>query len=396
MKVLVANLGSTSFKYRLFDMTDERQLARGGVERIGAERSRSFVEINQQRREVELPVPDHAAAVRQCLAQLTDPVDGCLADAAEVAAIGFKAVHGGTVGGVARVDSKVLAAMEEMNDVAPAHNPPYVAAMRLLHDELPQIPLVAAFETGFHQTIPDRNRYYAVPLEWVERYALCRWGFHGASHRYIAERTAQLLGRSDLRIISCHLGGSSSLCAIRSGQSVANSLGMSPQTGLPHNNRVGDFDPFALPLILRRTGQSLDAVLHTLATQGGLAGLSGTSGDLRDVEQAAASGSQPAALALEVFVGAARQYLGAYLVELGGADAIVFTGGIGENSAAIRTGICRDLGELGIVLDPALNAGALGEASIGAASSRAEIWTIPTNEELIVARQTRDALTAAV
>ncbi len=291
MKILVANLGSTSFKYRLFDMDDERQLARGGVERIGSPESRCAVEIAGVKREETRRVPDHAEAVRQCLAQLTDPQSGCLKEAAEVSAIGFKAVHGGTVTGVQRVTPAVLDAMEAMNQVAPAHNPPYITAMRLLAEKLPEIPLVAAFETDFHRTIPDRNRYYAIPREWSDL-GVMRWGFHGASHRYIATRTAQLLGRRDLRIISCHLGGSSSLCAIRNGQSVANSLGMSPQSGLPHNNRAGDFDPFALPVIMRRTQKSLDEVLDGLASQGGLLGLSGgLSGDVRDLEAAAQQGN---------------------------------------------------------------------------------------------------------
>jgi len=394
MKILVANLGSTSFKYRLYDMTDERQLARGGTERIGSAESRSHVDIGGTRREIVSHVPDHAVAVRRCLDQLTDRDGGCLTDAAEVAAIGFKAVHGGRFSGVQRVTPEVLAAMDEMSAVAPAHNPPYIAAMRLLREKLPEIPLVAAFETGFHQTIPDRNRYYAIPREWAETYQVRRWGFHGASHRYIAERTAQLLGRADLRIISCHLGGSSSLCAIRHGKSVATSMGMSPQTGIPHNNRVGDFDPFALALLVERTGRPLADVLDTLATRSGLAGLSDTSGDLRDLETAIAAGSAPARLAMDVFTGAVRQYLGAYLVELGGADAIVFTGGIGENSVAVRAAVCQGLTDLGIELDPRANASAKGEISIGAAGSRTQIWVLPTNEEIVVARQARDLLNA--
>lgn len=392
MKVLVANLGSTSFKYRLFDMADERQLARGGTERIGAAESRSFVEIAGTRREQSLPVADHAQAVRTCLDQLTDPAHGCLQDAAEVSAIGFKAVHAGSQVGVFRVTEPLLSAMERMNAVAPAHNPPYVHAMRLLQERLPEIPLVAAFETDFHRTIPDRHRYYAVPHEWAERFAVLRWGFHGASHRYIATRTAELLGRCDLRIISCHLGGSSSLCAIRNGQSVANSLGMSPQSGLPHNNRVGDFDPFALPLLLQESARSLDELLADLASRSGLLGLSGLSGDVRDLEQAAEQGHSRARLALDVFTTAIRNYLGAYLVELGGADVIVFTGGIGENSAFIRTAVCQRLEPLGIQLDPQRNAQARGECRVSHDASPTALWVMPTNEELIVARQVRDLL----
>jgi acetate kinase len=276
--------------------------------------------------------------------------------------------------------------MEEMADVAPAHNPPYVRAMRLLAERLPDIPLVAAFETGFHESIPARNRYYAAPYEWGEKYHVLRWGFHGASHRYIAVRTAELLGRGDLRLISCHLGGSNSLSAIRGGKSLANSLGMSPQSGLAHNNRAGDFDPFAIPVIMRRTGKSLDDVLGDLAERSGLLGLSGISGDVRDLEEAASRGIARARLALDVFVAGIRHYLGAMLVELGGADAIVFTGGIGENSALVRSEVLRDLAELGILLDPAANAGARGEIKISSAASRTQVWIVPTNEELIVAR----------
>ncbi len=386
MKILVANLGSTSFKYRLYDMVGNVQLARGGIERIGSPESRCVVEINGQKQEKTLCVPDHAEAVRQCLAQLTDPQTGCLKDAAEVSAIGFKAVHAGSISGVQRVTPQVLAAMEDMNEVAPAHNPPYIRAMRLLAEKLPQIPLVAAFETDFHQTIPAGNRYYAIPYEWAEEGLVRRYGFHGASHRYIAQRTAELLGPG-LRIISCHLGGSSSLCAIRDGKSQATSMGFSPQSGLPQNNRVGDLDVFALPVIMKRTGKSLDEVLQILNNQSGLLGLSGAGGDLRDISEAAEKGNPRAKLALDVYSSNVRHYLGAYLVELGGADVIVFTGGIGENRPAFREAVCRNLEELGIVLDSAANAAAQGEAKISAADSRVQIWVIPTNEELIVARQ---------
>ncbi|HVX59294.1 MAG TPA: acetate/propionate family kinase [Pirellulales bacterium] len=392
MKILVANLGSTSFKYRLYDMADERQLARGGTERIGSAESRSFVEIGEARQEMVSAVPDHAVAVRRCLDQLADPEHGCLKSAEEVAAIGFKAVHGGVFSGVQRVTPHVLAAMESMNAVAPAHNPPYIKAMRLLSEKLPEIPLVAAFETGFHQTIPDRLRYYAVPYEWAAKHQVRRWGFHGASHRYIAKRTAELLGREDLRIISCHLGGSSSLCAIKYGHSLASSMGMSPQSGVPQNNRTGDFDCFALPVLIEQTGKSLDELLQELNSKSGLLGLSGVSGDMRDLEEAAAQGNDRARLALDVFVTSVRHYLGAYLVELAGADVIVFTGGIGENCGNVRAAVCKSLESFGIELDQAANDAAKGECSIGAASSRTQIWVVPTNEEIVVARQAKKLL----
>ncbi|MCE9555845.1 MAG: acetate/propionate family kinase [Planctomycetes bacterium] len=412
MKILVANLGSTSFKYRLFDMADERQLARGGIERIGASESPCFVETDglespshvgrasqpvTKRHELQAKVPDHAEAVRRCLAQLTDPEYGCLKDPSEVAAIGFKAVHGGRVSGVQRVTDDVLNAMEEMNLVAPAHNPPYIAAMRQLRERLPEIPLVAAFETGFHQTIPEHNRYYAIPWSWVEEHQVRRWGFHGASHAYIARRAAELWqheGRNPagLRVVSCHLGGSSSLTAIRDGQSVATSMGMSPQTGLLQNNRVGDFDPFALTHVMERTGLELDEVLKQLSSQGGLLGLSGKSGDVRDLEEAATAGDVRSKMALEVFVANIRQYLGWMLVELGGADMLVFTGGIGENAVDIRAGVCANLGELGIELDYERNRATRTEGDISSAASKTRVWVIPTNEEIVVARHVQKLL----
>ncbi|MFO0876472.1 MAG: acetate/propionate family kinase [Gemmataceae bacterium] len=392
MKILVANLGSTSFKYRLFDMAaGEKVLARGGVERIGSPESKAFVEAGGSREELTVQAKDHAAAVRLCLAQLADPKRACLRDPSELAAIGFKAVHAKGISGVQRVDERVLAAMDAYADVAPAHNPPYVAAMRLLNKELPHIPLVAAFETGFHQTIAPAEKLYAVPYEWAQEHGVQRWGFHGASHRYIAGRTAQLLNNPQARIISCHLGGSSSLCAIRDGQSQGCSLGMSPQSGLPHNNRVGDFDVFALPALLRGTGKTLDQLLDDLASKSGLLGISGFN-DLRDIEAGAAKGEPRAKLALDVFVSSVRHYLGAYLVLLGGADAIVFTGGIGENSVRMRESVCAHLEWFGITLDPAKNAAAKGEASFHASDSRVQLWIMPTNEELVVARQSQALL----
>ncbi len=392
MKILVANLGSTSFKYRLLDMDDERQLARGAIDRIGEQQSSLTIEIGDNSQEHTAHVPDHAEAVRQCFSQLTDPESGCIKDASEVSAIGFKAVHGGRLSGVERVTPQVLEAMEEVSDLAPAHNPPYIKAMRSLGEQFPEIPMVAAFETGFHQTIPDRNRYYAVPQEWADDHMVKRWGFHGASHRYIATRTAELLGRDDLRIISCHLGGSSSLCAIRGGRSMATSMGASAQTGLPQNNRAGDVDAFALAKVMKETGKSLSEALDILSAKSGLLGLSGVGADLRDIEAAAADGNDRARMAIEVYAGYVRQYLGAYLVELGGADAIVFTGGIGENRTEFRARVCENLEDLGIVLDPKLNETVREEARISAEQSRVQIWIVPTNEELIVARQAKQLL----
>jgi acetate kinase len=406
MKVLIANLGSTSFKYRLFDLPattdgtgEERELARGGVERIGAAESRVYATIGGDVAEPTVietvqPVPDHAIALQAAIEQLTAD-GGPLDSVADVAAIGFKAVHGGRVSGVVHVDDNVLAAMEEMAEVAPAHNPPYVRAMRQLAEKFPDVPLVAAFETGFHGTIPDRNARYAVPTEWLEKHLVRRWGFHGASHRFVATRMMALMERRPLRVVQCHLGGSSSVCWTRDGESVGTSMGMSPQSGLPQNNRAGDLDPYALLHVAKATGRSFEDLLVELSTRAGLAGMSGTSGDMRDLEAAAANGNDTARVAIEVYVAAIRHWLGGGIVELGGLDAIAFTGGIGENSPATRAAVVAGLQDLGIEID--LTANAVSDASerrIEAARSKVALWVIPTNEEIIVARQTRDLLAA--
>lgn len=376
-------------------MTDERCLARGAVERIGERESKCSVEIGDWSDERTMPVPDHGVAVAACLEQLTDASHGAIKDASEVKVIGFKAVHGGRLSGVFQVNDDVLDAMAEMNAAAPAHNPPYIAAMKLLRERFANLPLVAAFETDFHQTIPAARREYAIPREWANDFHIRKYGFHGASHRYIATRSAELLGREDARVISCHLGGSSSLTAIENGKSVMTTMGMTPQTGLPQNNRVGDFDPFALPLIIQRTGLSLEEVLSQLASRGGLLGLSGNSGDIRDLESAASSGDEDSQLALDVFVQEIRRHLGGMIVALGGVDAIVFTGGIGEKGASIRARVCADLEQLGIVLDPAANAEVSGESTFHTTESRTQLWVIPTNEEVIVARQCVELLNAS-
>lgn len=370
MLVLVANLGSTSFKFKLLDMErDGEELSRGGYERIG-QSGASF--------------KNHADVIDQIIKDLPD----------QPQAIGFKAVHGGPISGAVRVTEEVIATMEQFADVAPAHNPPYITAMRAFKQKLPNVPQVAAFETAFHQTIPLARQVYAIPHEWTEKLGIRRYGFHGASHRYIGSRVQELLGKeSARRIISCHLGGSSSICAIENGKSIATSMGLTPQTGLPQNNRVGDFDTFALQRLLKH-GLSVDEVLKKLGKEGGLLGISGVSNDMRDVEREAAAGNARAKLAIDAFVESARHYIGAYLVALGGCDVLAFTGGIGENGSAIRESICRNLEWAGIVIDPIKNQARGQETKISKVESNTEIWIVPTNEELIVARQTESVLNA--
>jgi acetate kinase len=391
MNILVVNIGSTSFKFRLFDMRDERVLARGGVEDVGQPVSGTTLACGDaEPRTTQQPIRDQAAAVDWCLTALAQA--GAGRTALPIDAVGFKAIHGGRLADAVRVTPDVLAVMEDFAAAAPAHNPVYVAVMRAFAARMPGVPLVAAFETAFHQTIPASRTTFAIPYEWTAEHGVRRYGFHGASHQYIAERTAELLGRTDLRIISCHLGGSSSLCAIHSGRSVANSFGMTPQSGLPHNNRVGDFDAYALLVLRAKTGLDFDGLLAAMASCGGLLGISGLSNDMRQICDAAAGGHERAELALSTFVESVRHYLGAYVVALGGLDVLVFTGGIGERSAEVRRRVCAGLDFLGIRLDAERNAHPRPATALSVEGAPVRILVVPANEELMVARRAQRAL----
>jgi acetate kinase len=396
MIVLIANLGSTSFKYKLFKMSgsSEAVLAEGAADRIGQPSSVWSVSTpSGAKKDGSASLPDHGAAIELHLQQLI--ALGVIRSIGELDAIGFKAVHGGPISGAVLVDDEVLKIQQQFADVAPAHNPPYIAAMRAFKAKLPGVPQVAAFETAFHQTIPARRTTYAIPHEWTEKLGIRRYGFHGASHRYIATRMREL-NPAAKRIISVHLGGSCSVCAIEDGKSVANSFGMTVQTGVPHASRVGDFDAFAIMKLLA-AGLDLETIWKKLGKEGGMLGMSGVSPDMRDIEKAAAEGNQRAQLAIDVFVESIRSYVGWYLTALRGADAIVFTGGIGQNSRLIRREVLSGLEFAGIVMDPRKNeaTGGKDEGRIDAPDSRVAIWVMPTNEELIVARQTVAVLEGA-
>lgn len=388
VKVLVANLGSTSLKWRLFDFSNGREsmLHKGGFERV----------------------TDYPKAVGDCLEQLR--AAGHISSDRDLAAVGFKTIMARGVNGCVLLDESVVQAMEAFNGIAPAHNPPYISGIRLFAQRMPEVPLIGLFETAFYQWTPPAAQRYAVPESWYQA-GVRRWGFHGASHKFIAERSAELLGRQDvaerarmlyvnggdtpvrrpdLRVISCHLGGSSSITGILNGAAVATSMGLSPQSGLPQNNRVGDLDSFALPFLMRSQGLSLDEAEKILCKESGLKGLSGGHNDMRDVAAQARQGNAQAQLALDVFVHSARQWIGSLLVQLNGADALVFTAGISENNPWMREAICARLDQLGIELDPARNNALVGgEGEISAASSKVKVMVVPTNEELVVAREVK-------
>ena len=396
MNILVANLGSTSFKFRLFRFDGAGAatlLAKGGYERV----------------------TDYGKAIDDCLAELQ--TGGHVRTSADLHGVGFKTVLGRNLTGCVRADARVIAALDGFKEIAPAHNPPYALGIQRFQEKLPGVPLVALFETAFYQWVPEAASRYAVPQAWYEA-GVRRYGFHGASHKFAAERSAELLGRPDiaervrqlyqagptavaagqkpLRVISWHLGGSSSVTGIRDGVAIGTSMGLSPQSGLPQNNRVGDLDSAVVPFVMKTLGLSLAEVERQMTKEGGLLGLSGVGNDLRDVRAAAQQGNARAQLALDVFVQSARHWIGAFLVELGGCDALVFTAGIGENNPDLRAAICADLADLGLELDPAKNGALRGaEGEISAASSRTKVFVIPANEELVVARETLRCVSAS-
>jgi len=375
MKILVANIGSTSFKWRLYAMGDESVLAEGRAERIGAPGGEFAT---------------HESAITACLAQITG-AGKALADLKELGVVGFKAVHAKGLSGCRVVNEAVLQAMEEYSMLLPAHNPPYIKAIRAFGKLAPEVPLVAVFETAFFEGLAEEVVTYAVPRAWSQEEGFHRYGFHGASHKWASERALELCSQPKLRHISCHLGGSSSLAAISAGKAVNTSFGMTPQCGLAQSNRVGDVDVFGVLHMMRLKGWSVDEVSRILAGESGLAGLSGTGGDMRDIWTAFEAGSTGARLAVGVFVNDIRRYLGAFMVQMGGVDCITFSGGIGEKDPQIRAMALDGLEEFGISLDSARN-GAIGvEARISADDSRVRVFTIKTNEELIVARAASQA-----
>ncbi len=388
MKVLVPNLGSTSLKYQLLDMDGERVLARGKIERIGGPQAvLTTWDAEGKAAQTTAAIPDHRAAIQQLLTHLESGAGPSTIDA-----VGFKAVHGGPrYRGSFIVDGALLEAMKDFVPVAPVHNPVYIQAMEIFREVLPKVPMVAVFEPGFHVTIPDRAAVYGIPFEWTEKHGIRRYGFHGSSHRYIAQRVPELLGRSPegLRLVSGHLGGSSSICAIRDGKSVDSSFGFSAQSGMEHAARVGELDPFALLYIMEKEKLTTAQVSEILCKKSGLLGISGVSSDLRDIEAAATKGNPRAALAIEILVYEIKKHIGAFAAAMGGLDVVAFAGGIGENSWRVREAVCRDMQFLGIALDEESNRRpASHDRLISQPDSSVAVLVVYTNEEIIVARET--------
>ncbi|MCJ7503058.1 MAG: acetate/propionate family kinase [Acidobacteriia bacterium] len=388
MKVLVPNLGSTSLKYQLIDMDGERVLARGKIERIGSALAIVTTwDAEGKSTQATAAVPDHRAAIQTLLDRLHGGAQPTAIDA-----VGFKAVHGGPrYRGSFLVTDELLEAMKEFVPVAPVHNPVYIQAMQVFREVLRGVPMVAVFEPGFHVTIPERASVYGVPFEWLEKYGVRRYGFHGSSNRYISQRVPEVLGRSaaGLRLVSCHLGGSSSICAIRDGKSLDSSFGFSAQSGMEHAARCGELDPFAVLHVMEKEKLTTAQMRELLSKKSGLLGISGVSSDLRDIEEAAAQGNTRAALAIEVLVYEVKKYIGAFAAAMGGLDAVAFAGGIGENSWQVRQEVCRGLEFLGLRLDDEKNrAPGSNDRIISSRDSNVAVLVVYTNEEIIVARET--------
>ena len=389
MKVLAANVGSTSLKFKLFEMPEETALCEAKIERVGSRDKAIFaygslVTGKHYRLEGQC-IPDYTTGIRMFLEALVSGEYGVITSVGEIDRIGFKTVLSKGFFGVHELTDAVMDGMRDYLFVAPVHNAAYLEAIGQFNNLLPDVPKIGVFETAFHTTIPIERRIYGVPYEWYEKYGLMRMGYHGASHGYIAQESCAY-GKAG-RVISCHLGGSCSVCAIQDGRSVDTSFGFSLQSGLIHANRTGDADPYMIPF-LQSEGLSAEEIEDGLSKHGGLLGISGVSNDMRDLQSAAESGNERARLAVDAFVSGIIKQIGAFYAELGGLDQLVFTGGIGEHSAFVRNAVCSQLRHLGIELDEEKNSASESVGVVSAAGSAVLVTVVPANEELGVARET--------
>jgi acetate kinase len=391
MKILVINCGSSSLKYQLFDMQDESVLAKGLVERIGLPGSILVHRPGDQKIEINTVIENHEKAIALVLNAITNPEHGVLASLNELQAVGHRVVHGGEdFSGSVRIAPAVMEAIRKNSALAPLHNPPNIMGIEACTNLMPGIAQIAVFDTAFHQSMPAEAYIYALPYEYYEKYKVRRYGFHGTSHLYVSQRAAALLGKpaESVRVITCHLGNGASITAVKGGKSIDTSMGLTPLEGLVMGTRSGDMDPAILPFIMEREQLNAAQATDVLNKKSGVLGISGVSSDFRDIEEAAKQGSERARLALDRFAYVVKKYIGAYAAALDGTDAIVFTAGLGENSSSMRTKICAGLGYLGVSIDEAKNKIHGQEIDVSAAGAAVKVLVIPTNEELVIARDT--------
>lgn len=397
MKILVINCGSSSLKYQLIDMEKETALAKGLVERIGIEGSILTQKANGDKYIIEQPMNDHKDAIRLVLGALVDKEHGVIGDMSEISAVGHRVVHAGEkYSSSVLINDDVMKALEDCIKLAPLHNPPNIIGIEACKSLMPTTPMVAVFDTAFHQTIPEYAYLYPLPYELYSKYGVRKYGFHGTSHKYVSEVAAEMMGKDikDLKIITCHLGNGASLTAIKNGKSIETSMGFTPLEGIAMGTRSGSIDPAIIKFLMKELNISIDEVDNILNKKSGVYGISGVSSDFRDLEKAAEEGNHRAQLALDIFHYKVKKFIGSYAAVMGGVDCIVFTAGLGENSAQTRALACEGLEFLGIKLDESVNKATRGEAQvISTSDSKVAVLTIPTNEELMIARDTKEIVT---
>ncbi|TDT61618.1 acetate/propionate family kinase [Fonticella tunisiensis] len=394
MKILVINCGSSSLKYQLIDMSDESVMAKGLVERIGIEGSvLTHRPEGMDKVVIESPMNDHKDAIKLVLDALVDEKHGVIKDMSEISAVGHRVVHGGEkYSESVLINDDVMKTLEECTHLAPLHNPPNLIGINACKALMPDTPMVAVFDTAFHQTMPKHAYMYALPYELYEKYGIRRYGFHGTSHRYVSLIASEMLGKdiSECRIITCHLGNGASLAAVNKGKSVDTSMGFTPLEGLVMGTRCGDIDPAIVTFLQKEEGMDSEEVNNIMNKKSGVLGLSGVSSDFRDIEGAAENGNERAKLALDAFHYRVRKYIGAYAAAMGGVDAVVFTAGLGENSPKTRLEVCKGLEFLGIEIDEAKNNVRGKKVDVSTENARVKVFVIPTNEELMIARDTME------
>ena len=391
MNILVINCGSSSLKYQLINSETEGVLAKGLCERIGIDGMLTYQPEGGEKEKSEIAMPTHTEAINAVLAALTNEKSGVIKSLSEVGAVGHRVVHGGEkFTSSCLINDESMKAIEECNDLAPLHNPANLIGIRACQELMPGVPMVAVFDTAFHQTMPDVAYTYGIPYEYYEKYKVRRYGFHGTSHRYVSKRTAEIVGKpyDQMKIIVCHLGNGASISAVNCGKSVDTSMGLTPLEGLVMGTRSGDLDPAIIDFVGKKEGLSLDEMNEVLNKKSGMLGISGVSSDGRDLEAAAETGNKRAQLALDVFDYRVIKYIGAYAAAMNGVDAIAFTAGIGENNIKMRKDVCSSLTYLGVKLDEEKNNVRGEERIISADDSKVQVLLVPTNEELAIARET--------
>ena len=391
MNILVINCGSSSLKYQLINSETEGVLAKGLCERIGIDGMLTYQPEGGEKEKSEIAMPTHTEAINAVLAALTNEKSGVIKSLSEVGAVGHRVVHGGEkFTSSCLINDESMKAIEECNDLAPLHNPANLIGIRACQELMPGVPMVAVFDTAFHQTMPDVAYTYGIPYEYYEKYKVRRYGFHGTSHSYVSKRTAEIVGKpyDQMKIIVCHLGNGASISAVNCGKSVDTSMGLTPLEGLVMGTRSGDLDPAIIDFVGKKEGLSLDEMNEVLNKKSGMLGISGVSSDGRDLEAAAETGNKRAQLALDVFDYRVIKYIGAYAAAMNGVDAIAFTAGIGENNIKMRKDVCSSLTYLGVKLDEEKNNVRDEERIISADDSKVQVLLVPTNEELAIARET--------